>query len=369
MANEKTHNTENDIFNMFDLLGELFSHNYSCLRIANQDTPIGASSSVVNADELFRSKPKTKTVWIDGKLADAAEERNETFDNVLTAWEIEKKQILGDIDISKQIAAKRRTLMTFYNAYYGTKQTFKEAFDGFNALNPHFAALARDFDTKKVFSTDDPAVSRLMHAYFEYIELMKSVTAYLPFDQISAILKDDVTESGRPSIYFKKHGNSDVSSMTGEELESFVKDSEIVLKRVQDEVKAENKKLIPLYRDLKKKPFDYSLHDEISKIKSVIHNLLEKQKKAEHYNFFAKSLLERFIYANTDYDASRWHDFCEGLFDLTAGINIFKKENKLKFDDVYVHNLERSYLSYLKNMFQDSPALISEKTEIEQQRI
>ena len=359
---------DDDIFQMYELLNELFSLNYTCLRMSNQARPLGTSSNIITADELFRNNDKI-SVWVDSKLADSAELRTEVFNDVMTAWEVEKGSLISEEELAKQIISKKRVLMSFYNAYYGTKHTFNEVFDGFSALNPHFAKLAQDFDTQAVFVAEDQAMNRLMHAYYEYIDLMKSATAFYTFNQISEILKNDVNGLGKPTMFFQRHGNPDVTTISCEEIESFVRDSESVLKSVEKEIKVENKKLIPLYRKHKKDPFNYEINDEISQIKSVLHNLLTKQKQAEHYNFFANALLQRLIYANTDYDPSRWSDFCEGLFDLLAGINIFNKQNHFEFNEVYAHTLEKKYLTYLKNMFKKSPALSKENDKEENQMI
>lgn len=362
MINNQPQNLKDDLLAMYPLLGEMFSINYSCLRVANQDVPISSPAEVMTATDVSHSKNKLKDAWIELKLGDVATLRNEVFSELEQGWEAEKKQSFSDINFEQTIRARQSALIHLYNDFYGTNERFEDAFDGFCTKNPNFQQIIQDFDTKAVFVTTDEKLSYLLHEYFNYIEILKLYMAFSVFDKISKTLQNDLTKNGRPSVCYGKP-ESEIITMSGDEIEDFVQDSEKILKQIEREIKTENKKLAPLYKRTKKNFSDYDAHSQVSQIKSIIFNLLEKQKKAKEYNLFAKTLLERLDYANTDYDGSHLINICKNLFDLTTGINIFKKGNRLKFDKVYVHELEKQFLTYMQSLFKNPQKLTHSKTE------
>ena len=346
---KKQNLNEDALFNMYGILGELLSLNHTCIRIANQDVPIFANKTVLSKEEIFSQNQTLKSVWLEKKLEDAAEMRNEIFSDILTAWDIHKTELFAGIDIAQTLKNKQTALVKAYNAYFGEKKSFKEIFNGFNTTDPRFQKIIREFDTNKCVYAED---EKLMSFKF--------------FEDISAVAKNDVLDSGRPSMFFRKPGG-DVSTISGEEIEEYIKDATSVLKSVNKEIQVQNKKLAPLYKKAHGNFNDYELHSKIGQIKSEIFNLLEKQKKAQRYKRFAEKLLERLVYTNTDYDSSKALRFFEGFLDLTTGINVFKKENQIEFNDVYIHSLERSYLTYLSNLFTQTSSLENQDESSKQQ--
>lgn len=341
---------EKNIFESYQLLGELFSLNYSCLKIANQDMPLDGPSQTYSANDIFRNKSPLKENWLSLKLADVAETRNQAFKDILSAWNQTYSDCIKNFDIHVALEEQKAKLTAVHNQFFEENKTFDEIFDGFVAKNPTFKKIATLFDTNAVFMTDNETLNSLMYEYYIYIESLIAYTATVSFDKISKILERDVTAEGRPSLYFRKSLEPEITTMTGKEIEAYSLAADKVVKSVKQEIKTENKKLAPLYKTVKKNMSNLAAHHEISLIKSNIFNLLEKQRKAERFAYFANALLERFAYANTGYDESKAFSFIEALFDFSAGINIFKHK-KLEFDSVYVHELEKSYLIYLSQMF------------------
>lgn len=366
MENNILKHTEDDLFGMYGILGEMFAINYTCLRISNQDIPL-SGAGVYGREDIFGSGSKLKQKWIELKLEDAAECRNETFSDLFRAWEENKKNLFADIDIASVLRMRKKDLIAKYNDYYGTNNSFEDAFDGFSSKNPKFNEIIKNFEKSAVYYAEDEKLNFLLHEYHCYKEILKIYMAFSAFDKISTVLEQDLTQSGRPSFYFKRPSVSDVEIISQDEIEHHIETAEKAIAETEAELKREGKKLIPLYKRTRKNMQDYSAHDEISKIKSVIFNLNEKLKKSQEYDAFAKLLMERLAYANTDYDNSKLSDIYEGFFDLTAGINIFKKDSKLKLDWVYAHSLEKNYLSFFEGLFKSSSSLDNEKTE--QQRI
>ncbi len=341
---------EKNIFEMYQVLGELYSLNYSCLKISNQDMPIDGPSQTYSANDIFRNKSQLKESWLGLKLADVAETRNQTFKDILSAWGQTYSECIQDFDIHAALKEQKAKVTELHNKFFGKNKTFNEIFDGFVAKNQTFKKIAALFDTNAVFMTDNETLNLLMYEYYKYIESLTAYMAAESFDKISKMLDRDVTSEGRPSFYFRKSFEPQITTMSGKEIEAYSLAADKVVKSVNQEIKAENKKLAPLYKKVKKNMSDYEAHNEISLIKSNIFNLLEKQRKAEKFAYFANALLERFAYANTGYDESKTFSFVEALFDLSAGINIFKHK-KLEFDSVYVHELEKNYLIYFSQMF------------------
>ena len=362
---EKFQAAEDELFGMYEILGEMFSINYTCLRISNQDIPF-ESSNVYGRSSLFENRNELREKWIELKLEDAAEYRNETFADLFKAWEVEKQNLFGDIDFNAVLNLRKKELINKYNDYYGTHLAFEEAFNGFLPKNPKFAKIIKDFQTQAVYTASDEKLNFLLHEYHSYVEILKIYMAFSAFNDISSTLSDDVTDRGRPSFYFKRPANPNIKTISIDEIEKHIAQSERAIEETNSQLKAEGKKLIPLYRRTKKNMYDYDAHNEISKIKSVIFNLNEKLKQAQEYSYFAQLMMQRLAYANTDYDSSKMSDIYEGFFDLTAGINIFKKGNKLKLDWVYTHTLEKKYLEYFESLFKDTASLASQKDEEKQ---
>lgn len=361
----KIQETEDELFGMYEILNEMLSLNYTCLRISNQDIPFSAGN-VYDRSSLFDNKNQLREKWIELKLEDAAEYRNETFSDLFKAWEVQKQNLFGDIDIEALIRQRQDELLKKYNNYYGTNSTFKEAFNGYLPRNPKFAKIVRDFQTQAVYSATDENLNYLLHEYHSYIEILKIYMALSSFDDISKTLSDDLTERGRPTLYFKRPANPKVSTITADEIESHLTQSELAIEDTQARLKVEGKKLIPFYKRTRKNMYDYDAHNAISQIKSVIFNLNERLKQAQEYSYFSQLLMQRLAFANTDYDNSKMSDIYEGFFDLTAGINVFKKGNKLKLDWVYAHDLEKKYLEYFAELFKDTIELSQQKTEQKQ---
>lgn len=361
----KIQEAENELFGMYEILGEMFSMNYTCLRISNQDIPF-ESSNVYGRSSVFENRNNLREKWIELKLDDAAEYRNESFADLFKAWEIQKQNLFGDIDFDAVLNMRKSELMKKYNDYFETNMTFNEAFDGFLPKDPRFKNIVREFETQAVYTAENEKLNYLLHEYHCYIEILKIQMAYAAFNRISSTLADDVSERGRPTLYFKRPKDPSIKTISIDEIEQHIATSEHAIEDTQEKLKAEGKKLIPLYKRRRKNMYDYDAHNAISQIKSVIFNLNERLKQAQEYSYFAQLLMQRLAYANTDYDNSKMSDIYEGFFDLTAGINIFKKGNKLKLDWVYTHSLEKKYLEYFAALFKESAALISQKTTAKQ---
>ena len=68
------HNEE--LFQLYMMLNELYSINYSCLRIANQDVPVIRDEKTETPEKIYDQRSR-KTLYIEGKLEEIARIRKE----------------------------------------------------------------------------------------------------------------------------------------------------------------------------------------------------------------------------------------------------------------------------------------------------
>lgn len=347
------HNEE--LFQLYMMLNELYSINYSCLRIANQDVPVIRDEKTETPEKIYDQRSR-KTLYIEGKLEEIARIRKETFDNIQKAYD----ENLGNLNQEEDLKPLRSKLIQKYNSKFKTTKHFKDIINGFEILDPEFRQIAADFNTQSVYSASDQETSDLLTAYYHYIDYMLEYMAMQSFDKILKTLSNDLTSSGRPSLYFR-HPEDGVSTLSREELEKYKLDAFEQLYEIEKQTKKENKKLVPYFKRVRKDYRDSDAYKKISEIKSTIFDLNEKHKRATELTDYLSMLDARLESANSDYEASKSSSIFEGIVDLSAGINVFSKKNKLKIDSVYVHDLELSYLKHMFEMFKQKDSTVLEE--------
>ena len=129
-------------------LCQALSTNYTCLRIAGQNKEEN-NSLVYTRNDLFGAPKKLSQVWLDKKLKDVADERNNFFKKSYEAIQMTENTESCMVGLSNS----QNQLMGTFNKVFKTSKSFDECFDGFEILDKDFKELYTLFDNHAIIQT------------------------------------------------------------------------------------------------------------------------------------------------------------------------------------------------------------------------
>ena len=116
-----------------------YSANYTCLRIADQETPFEPEAGkVYTRADIFDKKPSDR--WVSKKLDVVAGVRNTKVSalNEALSTNDESYQIIMD-----EYETAKNNFILVYNTYYETDKKLEEVVDGFKILDKDFDEMIR----------------------------------------------------------------------------------------------------------------------------------------------------------------------------------------------------------------------------------
>lgn len=313
----------------YALINRLYSINYSSLRIYEQ------RKQTFNAKDFKFAMPFQKSEsWVDAKMNDVNDIRAAFFENYNEANEQNREHF---ILIDNELEKSKELLQFIHNTWYEKEGSFKDIFDGFLCKSPELLELLYIFEMKP-FMTNDSAVMHLVNAYSSYIGNLFYKTITQSMIDIVDQLHNDYNSNGTPSLY------------------NGIIQNDSVLKISCDKLKEKRQQIESLHKELKSiKTKKYS-GDAYTQ--SMCTN------KYLELDVFLGQLEQRVKSANTDVINNMKNRIVEGTMDYLTGSSLDKKPT---VNEIYVTDLELSYIEYLKEMLEFGLASIKENKSEKQE--
>lgn len=321
MANKNVTNS------YYEMINRLYSINYSSLRMYEQN-----KAKMQKEGFRFKMPYEKQESWIDAKISDINLIRAQFLEAFNEANELNKEQFIYEDNALKK---SKEILQLIHNIWYEKKDSFEDIFDGFLCKSPEMLQLLYVFEMHP-FKTNEPSIFHLVQAYSSYIvNLFNKTISQSMFDIIDQ-LDNDFNSNGTPSIYAGIIKKDSVFKLSAEELKE---------KRQQIE---------DFYKQLKEiKPKRYSGE-------AYTHAMSIEKYKA--LDLFLRQLELRLKSANTDVVNNIKNRIYEGTMDYLTGS---KLEKNPEVKEVYVTELELSYIEYLIEMFKYGLAYLNESLKQE----
>ncbi len=314
----------------YSLINSLYSLNYSGLKFSKQYKKQYETKGFEFSMPFFK-----KESWIDAKLGDVNEKREEFFAKY---YEIDSESQEQYKIIDDELEKSKDYLQYIYCMMFRKLCSFEEIFDGFLCKAPDLLGYIYMFEMQPCV-TNNPDVKKLMKAYSTY-------TSNLYYKTITSTLVDMIEQLASE---FNSIGTPNFSY-------GFIQNEKIV-KISADKI-----------REMRKNADE--LHGEIDSHKPKKHsgNAYTKSMATEKYkklNIILRQLEERLKSANTDFFHDITNRVVETTMDYLTGVGLDKKP---EVSEIYVTKQELNYIEYLTEMIKYALAVLNEKTKDDKQK-
>ena len=306
----------------FELINRLYSINYSNLRIYEQ-----RKQKFENEGFKFGAPYGKMPSWVDSKMEDINRFKADFFARYNEANEKNHERF---ILIDNNLERAKEWLLYVYNTCYEKECSFEDVFDGFLCKSPDLLELLYMFEMKPCI-TNSPAVLHLVSGYTSYLECLFEKTVTSSMLDIVDQLSNDFNSNGTPSLY------------------SGIIRKDNVLKISAEKIKARRQYIESVKKQLKEiKPQKYSGEAYTHEMSS---------NKCKSLDVFWGQIESRLKSANTDVIKSISDKIVEGAMDFLTGT---PKPVKPTVNEIYVTDLEMSYIDYLIEMLEFGLASLNE---------
>ena len=306
----------------YELINRLCSINYSSLRIYEQ-----RKQKFEKEGFKFGMPFEKQESWVDAKMSDINSYRANFFENYNKANEQNREHF---ILIDNELEKSKEILQYIHNVWYEKDSSFEEIFDGFLCKSPELLELAYIFEMKP-FMTNDSAVMHLVNAYSSYIANLFYKTITQTMVDVIDQLNNDFNSNGTPSLYNGLIKNDNVKKLSVEQ------------------IKAKRQQIENLQKELKSiKPKKYSGD-------AYTHSMCTN--KYLELDIVVGQLELRLKSSNTDIVNNLANKIVEGTMDRLTGS---KTDKKTEVKEIYVTDLEMSYIEYLIEMLEFGLASLKE---------
>ena len=341
-----------------------YSANYTCLRIADQETPFEPEAGkVYTRADIFDKKPSD--VWVSKKLNTVAGIRNTKINalvDALTPNDDSYQTIIEELEIAK------RDFVTVYNAYYETDKKLEELVDGFKILDKDFDEMIRTCLTSACVAFADPLLEKVVSIYLYYLDVYEKYTLIKIYRDLINELAGSLTGGGRKSYTYDNPAKPLVKKLSREQVLDYIKVTATVFCDQEDALKKYHKQLTKAYRNGAKRSTDmYEAVNEVNMLTTETSHAGTRSSIAEELFDFATALELRLESANTDDGLTSFAKFMEKVNDFISGVEVFGKED-FKVNDIYVHQYELDYMKFLFHLLQTSPKKVREEHSAEEIR-
>ncbi|MBQ4541597.1 MAG: hypothetical protein IJA23_01955 [Clostridia bacterium] len=341
-----------------------YSANYTCLRIADQETPFEPEAGkVYTRADVFDKKPSDR--WIAKKLDVVASARNTKIAALNDALSPNDESYR--IIVEEHENAKNNFLLV-YNAYYETDKKLEEIVDGFKILDKDFDEMIRTCLTSACVAFTDPLLEKVVEVYLYYLDVYEKYTLMKTYRDLIGEISNSLTGSGRKSYTYDKPANPLVKKLSREQILDYIKVTATVFCDQEDALKRSNKALTKAYKNGAKRSTDmYEAVNEVNRLTTETSNAGTLSSIAEELFDFATALELRLESANTDDGLTSFSKFMEKVNDFISGVDVFGKE-QFKVNEIYVHQYELDYMKFLFHLLQTSPKKVREAHSAEELR-
>lgn len=349
-----------DILKMYSLLNNVFSANYTCLRIQNQMSPL-----------FFDANDTRKTVygdgldsfWLDKKLSACSKNRNDLIGHLDAVY----RSMFNDPDLDREENLVKEYLIQEFNAYYGKNEKYEDVFDMFEIKDKQFNEDFFRIHLSAVFPEELTDMIALADAFYKYIDYMKDSVAVESWRDIFDALHDEVNPNGYKTAYLRNPTNEKVKLISIDEIEKIKNEAFAIFSEAEKQINVLNKDISALAKKHKRKPEDKQIASALATKQFDLTQAHTKHALACDLVNFVYVLADRIKATNKNYNQPKPDEIFEGVMDLASGINVFNKSNVLKLKNTYVHEQELKYLEFLmhsaKNFKMFKSEVVSEKSQ------
>lgn len=339
-----------------------YSANYTCLRIADQETPFEPEAGkVYTGADIFDKKPSDR--WVSKKLDVVASVRNTKVSalNEALSTNDESYQIIMD-----EYETAKNNFILVYNTYYETDKKLEEVVDGFKILDKDFDEMIRTCLTSACVAFADQDLENVVGVYLYYLDVYEKYTLMRIYRDLMEELSRSLTSGGRKSYSYDNPTNPLVKKLSREQILDYIRVTATVFCDQEDALKKSHKALTKAYRAGARRSTDmYEAVNEVNRLTTETSNAGTLSSIAEELFDFATALELRLESANTDDGLTSFSKFMEKVNDFMSGVDVFGKED-FKVDEIYVHQYELDYMKFLFHLLQTSPKKVREAHSVEE---